>query len=126
MTILVLLVSFILIIVLGTKMSMNLMGKLLGRNVSGRHHAAEHIINTGRVPDEWIKSAEKKQVYALLRSTGFEDWAKEKTIGRLDDMIRYFEKCPYLTDEEARNILLEELAKAGELWRGMSWRELRG
>lgn len=126
MTILILLVSFVFILVLGTKLSMNLMGRLLGRNVSDRHHDAEYIVNTGRVPVGWIRSAEKKQVYALLHSTGFEDWAKENTLERLDGMIRYFEKCPYLTDEDARKILVEELAKSGELWRDMSWPELRG
>lgn len=63
----ILFLVLIVTIVLLTKGSAKLMGKILGKMVNERHHIAELIVNEDKVPGQWFEGFESKT--SNVRST---------------------------------------------------------
>ena len=113
----------VLVLVIGSKLSMNMAGKMLGRLVSDRNHDAECIVNTGKVPEMWIRQAEQRDLLSHLGIGDMQIRSKQKLLKRLEELIRYFQKCPYVQGD-AKTILLEELHLAAQGWEAKPWTEL--
>lgn len=94
------------------KATSSVLGSVLGKTVHQRHKAAEHIIETGRLPASWQSECAKKSD------------AKACALGRIDDLVKYFERAPVFDTEETRRELLSDLEHARETWESLSWEEL--
>lgn len=120
-------VAFIALFVLGLRWGVVVIGKVLGRVVYDRHRNAEHIINTGQVPEQWtepyfkkidavrdleqVDEAERERRIAIL-----ERRAKRNSIKRIDDLLRYFSRAPVFADDHSRRVLMEQLEAAKAQW----------
>jgi len=109
------------------KWGVNLIGAILGRTVSDRHHAAEHILNTGTMPDSWTAPFDSKmdaveadhQLAADERSqrlAKLEADAKRHSLRRIDGLLRYFARAPVFADDHAREVLMNGLREARASW----------
>ena len=105
---------------------MNLIGAILGRTVSDRHHAAEHILNTGTIPEAWTAPFDSKmdaleadhELAADARSqrlAKLEADAKRHSLRRIDDLLRYFARAPVF-DDHSREVLMSGLREARATW----------
>lgn len=93
--------------------------------VEQRHRAAEVIINHKQAPKSWTRRLLKNMRSnppAAINSLG--EKAKARCLIRLTALIRYFENCPYLEDDESREVLLRELQEIHALWKDKHWREI--
>ena len=124
-------IVFVVVIVLftlGVRWGAVIIGKVLGRVVSERHHNAELITSTGQMPDAWTNPY-FKQIDELQKTPGLQpdererlikreaDKAKRRSIKGIDDLLRYFSRAPVFVDEYSRKVLLEQLESAKELLR---------
>ena len=120
-------IAFIALFVLGLRWGVVIIGKVLGRVVYDRHRNAEHIINTGQVPDQWIGPYFKKMDEARKkdgvdetererRITVLDRKAKRNSIKRIDDLLRYFSRAPVFADDHSRRVLMEQLEAAKAQW----------
>ena len=109
------------------KWGVNLIGAMLGRTVSDRHHAAEHILNTGTIPDSWTAPFDRKMValeadHELAadkrsqRLAKFEADAKHHSLRRIDGLLRYFSRAPVFADDHSREVLMNGLREARASW----------
>ena len=108
------------IFVLFFKMAMGYIGKVFGKTVYGRHKAAEHIVDTGRVPPEWRLRAEQ-----ALRKTGppgspshrrTAEREQEKILKQIEGLLKYFDTAPVFEDEPTKRMLIGELTEAKTRW----------
>jgi hypothetical protein len=127
---LIALMAFAVVVVVFTlllKRGVNLIGAILGRTVSDRHHAAEHILNTGTMPDPWIAPFDSKmdaleadhELAADERSqrlAKLEADAKRHSLRRIDDLLRYFARAPVFADDHSREVLMNGLREARATW----------
>ena len=75
--------------------------------------ASEHILETGQPPPDWLAIPAWKRV---LRASGA-PIAEERHLKRLDDLIRFFERCTFYDDDFARAAHLSELESVRQAWR---------
>ena len=120
-------IAFIALFVLGLRWGVVIIGKVLGRVVYDRHRNAEHIINTGQVPEQWIGPYFKKMDEARTkdgvdeterdrRIASLDRKAKRNSIKRIDDLLRYFSRAPVFADDHSRRVLMEQLESAKAQW----------
>ena len=120
-------IVFIGLFVLGLRWGIVIIGKVLGRVVYDRHRNAEHIINTGQVPDQWTQSYYSKidKIRTLQnvdekekerRIFILDKRAKKNSIKQINDLLRYFARAPVFADDYARKVLMEQLTAAKEQW----------
>ncbi len=74
---------------------------------------SEHILDTGKAPPSWHVIPWWKRLFARY-SRGA---TQEDVLGRLDDMIRFFEHCSFVEDEWTREQLLAQLDEVRVRWR---------
>ena len=94
------------------KLSVDRIGKLVGKVTYERHSAAEEILATGGVPASWRRSAGGPPFVPEL---------ERKLLRRLDELVKYFERAPVFEDEESRAFLLDELRAARARWGKGEW-----
>jgi hypothetical protein len=94
------------------KLSLDRIGKLVGKVTYERHSAAEEILATGGVPASWRRSTE---------GPPFAPDLERKLFRRLDELVKYFERAPVFEEEESRAFLLEELRAARVRWGKGEW-----
>lgn len=93
-----------------------------GSRVAANHRAAEAIINHDRVPAAWLQpfhdqlsETSNQATPSRLKETVGQQ-ILDHCVEKLDTLIRYFEKCRFAADEEARSILLESLTSRKSEW----------
>jgi hypothetical protein len=91
-------------------------GNRVGRFVNARHRAAESILDSTQVPEDWVEEAVRKG-----RSG---ERARRFFLRRLRVLRRYFERSPLVDGEDTRRILLEALDEARDAWAQADPREL--
>jgi hypothetical protein len=102
---LVLIVLFVVGIVLVIKFITGFAESLTGKLVTDHFRAAEFILETHQIPAEWAR-----------RGRGFRSMSKAVPLTRLDELIRFFETCPFFEDEDARTDLLAQLRAERDVW----------
>ena len=84
--------------------------------VSRKHSETEHIIASESVPPRWRSGLFAYEILAPV--------AKFRSVRRLKNLVRYFGHTPLVEDESTRKQIVESLARIGEMWRGMVWKEI--
>ncbi len=111
----VIVVAFLILVVLftfaawyGTKRA----GEVLGRKVNAAHHAAEYILDTAKVPPEWVEV----EYQPHIPNPKWERRQKRKAIRKLKKLRSYLERTPCFTDVGSRELVLAELQRVERLW----------
>lgn len=122
--------AFIVFFVLTLRLAVILMGRIAGKYVGEKHKAAEVIVNTGKIPDEWSDKL-KKRISSVSKTQGsskkilgMEKRAKTNVLKKVDHLIDYFKTSPLVEDKETKKILLSELQKTRHLWEEKDWEEI--
>ncbi|GIV80024.1 hypothetical protein FKZ61_009180 [Litorilinea aerophila] len=82
---------------------------LAHRHITTRFRDAEFILQHHRAPESWIK-----------RGSGMGQRVGEPRrdiLARLDELITFFESCPFFDGEETRQLLLSQLRQEREQWK---------
>ena len=104
---------FIVLFTLAIRTGLAFMGRLAGRHVRRQHEAAEYIINTGKVPDEWFG---KMGTGGGWQRAGTTAATHARVLQRLAKLILYFERSSLVDGEPARQLLLDELQRVRRFW----------
>ncbi len=116
LTFFLLFLLFLVLFVLSIKAGLTLMGRLAGRQVRRQHEAAEYIINTGKVPEEW--DAKTNGARGWWRIIGGKAVPPQVlAVGRLSMLIDHFEKSSLVDSEPARKLLVSELQSVLQQWK---------
>ena len=100
--------------------------KVASTAVTDQFRDAEFILEHHRAPETWAKPRgvfSRLKVHLLKRNkTPTEQ--KGDVLKRLDELIAFFENSPLVQDEEAKKLLLEQLAAERVDWEGKSIEEI--
>ncbi len=112
LTFFVLFLLFIVLFTLSIRTGLSFMGRFSGGHVRRHHEAAEYIINTGRVPDEW-----QCATGGWWRMSGAPNaLSRTQAVARLSRLIAYFEKSSLVDGESTRKLLVDELERVRQRW----------
>jgi hypothetical protein len=125
-------VAVSLVVALLTRGSAVLMGRLGGERIQIMHRSAEYIVDNHAVPLAWRQRRWKgpegvtdpPAAGAATEMGRAEVRMRRACLGRLDGLIRHFERTSLFEDEETRHVLTNELEQVREEWAASSWREM--
>ena len=113
-----------------TRGTVKLMGRLAGETIQHVHESAEYIVEHHSVPPAWqaklgkrLKGLQHDSAEPRLRER-HRARAKRACLRQLDKLIKHFKRTSLVVDEEARDILVSELSRVDEEWRGRSWEQM--
>ena len=102
--------------------------------ITERFQDAEFILAHQRAPDSWQKP--RPLFVRLMQGSGSIPWYERLTqafqpeandgdpqtyqLQRLDNLIDFFETCPFFQDEASREIMLDQLWDVREKWENIS------
>jgi len=122
--------AFIAFFVLTLKVVIIQMGRLTDKYIGEKHRAIEEIVNTGKVPKAWIDKLEKR-ISSVSKTQGRSEkvlkmkmQAKTIILKKIDHLIDYSKKSPFVQDKETKEILLNKLLEARRLWEEKDWEEI--
>ncbi|MBA7573834.1 hypothetical protein ES708_15632 [subsurface metagenome] len=122
--------AFIAFFVLTLKVVIIQMGRLTDKYIGEKHRAIEEIVNTGKVPKVWIGKLEKR-ISSVSKTQGRSEkvlkmkmQAKTIILKKIDHLIDYSKKSPFVQDKETKEILLNKLLEARRLWEEKDWEEI--
>lgn len=100
--------------------------RLTATFVGTRLEDAETIVQTGRVPITWLYSfpAKRRSNTRIGGEPEPRRMNKRMALKRLDRIVRYFEKTPFVENEQVRAQLLEQLDDAWERWQTATWEDM--
>jgi hypothetical protein len=94
---------------------------IVGFALTDKFQAAEAVSN-GEIPEKWVAQINRRlHPQRLIPIFQRHDSGIELAVAKIDKLYRYFEKTPFVEDETAREILLEQLLKTKRQWAKMSW-----
>lgn len=99
--------------------------RLVDKTITVHFRAAESITEHNRLPDEWITEVNRK--LSSKRSTWFglrKLSATKLLLNRIDETTRFFSEGSFYADDNAKKLLLEQLAQARKRVEVMSWEEV--
>ncbi|MBA7524686.1 hypothetical protein ES705_16828 [subsurface metagenome] len=121
---------FIAFFVLTLKVVIIQMGRLTDKYIGEKHRAIEEIVNTGKVPKAWMGKLEKR-ISSVSKTQGRSEkvlkmkmQAKTSILKKIDHLINYSKKSPFVQDKETKEILLNKLLEARRLWEEKDWEEI--
>ena len=74
--------------------------------------ASEIILETGKPPPGWLDAP----VWARLLGKGAAAGDEQRALARLDELIRFFERCSFYEDDFAREEHLSQLERVKKNW----------
>ena len=74
--------------------------------------ASEYIVETGQPPSEWLVAP----LWRRLLGTAPVSATNERTLARLDGLIKFFEHCSFYEDDFAREQHLSQLQAIRTAW----------
>ena len=110
-------VAAILVVIRLAAVLMNVVGE---RAIGSKHRAAQLIIETGKIPPQWIVAGSR----AAGSTIDAQDAARQVAILKLDALITHFTTSPLVEDEETRQLLLSQLHHARQAWSERPWHEI--
>ncbi len=103
-----------------TRGTVKLMGRLAGETIQHVHESAEYIVEHHSVPPAWQAKLGKRLRGLRIEGTRSLDLrerhrarAKHACLRQLGKLIKHFQRTSLVVDEEARDILVSELARVG-------------
>ena len=122
--------AFIAFFVLTLKVVIIQMGRLTDKYIGEKHRAIEEIVNTGKVPKVWMGKLEKR-ISSVSKTQGrskkvikMKMQSKTIILKKIDHLIDYSKKSPFVQDKETKEILLNKLLEARRLWEEKDWEEI--
>ncbi len=122
--------AFIAFFILTLKVVIIQMGRLTDKYIGEKHRAIEEIVNTGKVPKVWIGKLEKR-ISSVSKTQGRSEkvlkmkmQAKTIILKKIDHLIDYSKKSPFVQDKETKEILLNKLLEARRFWKEKDWEEI--
>ncbi len=103
------------------------MGRLGGESIDGMLRGAQFIVEHHAVPPAWQEELTRKLVGLrpgcddAAKKARHEARAKRTCLRRLDRLIVFARRSSVVADEEARRILVAELAQVDGEWRNRGW-----
>lgn len=115
-----------------TRTTVYLMGKYAGESINRIHRDTEAIITTHKVPEHWKTPWEDRLRTFDAQSAGdasrdrIERSAHRQSLKRIRTLIRHFERTSMIADEEARDLVLQELRSVYAHWQSSDWEHITG
>ena len=112
--------GFIVLFTLAVRYGAVFAGNLMGRRVYAMHRAMEYILDTEKIPQEWLEPAPQEP-------TQIAEWQqrqRQNALARLGKLQTYAENTPAFEDAESRLYVLDELARIREQWASFDFAEL--
>ena len=107
---LVFIVLFTLAAVQGTRIA----GRVMGERINALHQAAELILETERIPDEWLEPLPSD----TDRVRRWEQRQQRRAVRRIRKVRTYMQRTPCISDVESREHVMMELDRIRDQWRG--------
>lgn len=104
--------GFIVLLTLAVRYGAVFAGRIMGRQTSATHHAMEFILDTEKIPQEWLEPAPREPAQAAQ----WQQRQKRRAIEKLKELRTYAENTPAFEDRESREYVLGELARIQEQW----------
>ncbi len=100
--------------------------------VERRFRHADTLVNDGIIPPEWLQRYQAE--VERLRSKGASaqdmarvmDQAQSDCLRKIDTLIQFFEKSPFVDNAGTRELLLKELNTQRQNWSRTEWESLPG
>jgi len=103
-----------------------------GQLVASRFRAAEHIVEKGTAPEEWVVPYRRK-IEAIRLAKGDGDRvervmlrARRRCARRLDELTRFFQGTPFVDTPGARHQLVRRLQDQRDRLEAEDWRTFLG
>jgi len=103
-----------------------------GQLVASRFRAAEHIVEKGTAPEEWV-GLYRRKIEAIRLAEGDGDRvervilrARRRCTRKLDELIRFFQGTPFVDTPGARHLLVRRLQDQRGRLETEDWRAFLG
>ena len=94
---------------------------IVGFALTDKFQAAE-AVNNGEIPEKWVVQINRRlHRQRLIPIFQRHHSGIELAVAKIDKLYQYFKNTPFVEDETAREILLEQLLKTKRQWAKMSW-----
>jgi hypothetical protein len=112
--------GFIVLLTLAIRYGVMVAGKMMGRQVNASHRAMEHILNTEKIPPEWLEPAPADPAQAVQ----WQQRQRHNALERLRKLQSYAETTPAFEDAESRMYVLDELTRIREQWANLDFTQI--
>ena len=121
MTIFIILIVVVSVFLLLIKLIGSLTGRVSERMVTNFFRSAEALLERDRIPDDWNSELQKMARRGTVRqkvvyTVPWREAAKPYLMGKINGVHKFFEKCPFVENPEARELLLKRLDVVAERW----------
>ncbi len=104
--------AFIILFTLAVRYGAVFAGRIMGRKVYATHHAMETILDTEKIPPEWLEPPPREPAQAAQ----WQDRQKRRALEKLAELHKYAENTPAFEDAESRLYVLDELERIQNQW----------
>lgn len=100
------------------------------RQVESKLRAADHIVNEGHVPEQWIRLHRERLDPIRHEGEGADVMerlghrAQEHCLRQLDGLIRFFRRESFFDSPETRDTMLHLLRETRDQWAAEGWQAL--
>jgi hypothetical protein len=112
--------ALIVFITLAVRYGAMFAGRIIGADVHAKHRAMEYILETEKIPLEWLEPAPREPA----RVAQWQQRQKEQASDRLSKLRQYAENTPAFEDAESRLYVLGELERIQAEWAARDFDEL--
>ena len=110
--------AIIALFVLAVRFAINHLGARVGSQVYDLHRQTELILETRKVPEEWVRRLKERRGNSCDRTV------RQEALKRMDRLLAYFRRAPVFSDDESRKQLLSQLQEIREEWLSLDSRSL--
>jgi len=114
--------AFVILFTLAVRYGAVFAGRIMGRKVYATHHAMETILDTEKIPPEWLEPAPHEPAQAAQ----WQERQKRRALEKLQELRKYAENTPAFEDRESREFVLSELARIQDAWTAHTFDEICG
>ncbi len=104
--------GFIILLTLAMRYGAVFAGRLMGQKVYATHRAMETILDTEKIPPEWLEPAPRDPAQVAR----WQERQKHQALKKLKDLREYAENTPAFEDSETREQVLRELERIHGQW----------
>ncbi len=114
--------AFIFLFTIAVRYGTLLAGRIVGQKVSATHHMLEAILDTEKIPPEWLDPAPREPAQVAA----WQARQRDRAIEKLKTLHKYAENSPAFEDRESREYVLLELERIQEQWATRPFAEIAG
>jgi hypothetical protein len=112
--------GFIVLFTLAVRYGTMAAGSMMGSKIHASHHAMEHILDTEKIPPEWLEPAPREPAQLVK----WQQRQKRRSRQKLNQLITYAENTPAFADAGSRIYVLDELARIQNEWAERDFAEI--